>query len=275
MTLTSTQSPFPIQLAHLDAGYDNVLIRDVNVKFGREKITCILGPSGKGKSTLLRHTLMLNHPLGGQVLVDGVDLVTAPDQAIRDFRRRVGVLFQGAALFNSLTLAENVAFPILERGGVSESLALDIARQKLSLVGLDDFARYRPASVSGGMKKRAGIARAMALDPEFLFLDEPSAGLDPVTAADLDVLIKDVRDRFGTTIVVVTHELASLHTIADDIVMRGDGQILAHGTLQEVASNPHPDIRAFFTRQPSVTTAATGTFSGRLEARAPKDRITS
>lgn len=275
MTTRPSPHPTPIELRNLDAGYSRVLVRDVNVAFGRGKITCILGPSGKGKSTLLRHILLLNRPLGGRLLIDGADLLTASDEAVRDFRRRVGVLFQGAALFNSLTLAENVAFPILERGGTTESLALDIARQKLALVGLADFAEYRPSAVSGGMKKRAGIARAMALDPEFLFLDEPSAGLDPVTAADLDVLINDVRDRFGTTIIVVTHELASLHTIADDLVMLGDGAVLAQGPLAKVAANPHPDIVAFFERRPAVERAAAGTFAGRLGPAGGPDRMRS
>lgn len=125
------------------------------------------------------------------------------------------------------------------------------------------------------MKKRAGIARAMALDPEFLFLDEPSAGLDPVTAADLDVLIKDVRDRFGTTIVVVTHELASLHTIADNLVMLGDGAVIAQGSLAKVSADPHPDIVAFFRRRPAVERAEAGTFAGRLGPISPADRMPS
>lgn len=149
MTTRTAPHPTPIEMRHLDAGYSSVLVRDVNVAFERGKITCILGPSGKGKSTLLRHILMLNRPLGGSLLIDGKDLLAAPDDAVRDFRKRVGVLFQGAALFNSLTLAENVAFPILERGGTTDALALGIARQKLALVGLADFADYRPSAVSG------------------------------------------------------------------------------------------------------------------------------
>src|SRR5262249_17194601 len=143
-------------------------------------------------------------------LIEGQDVVADAD-ALQRFRENAGVLFQGAALFNSLTLAQNVAFPIEEQGGVSHALSREIALQKLALVGLADSADMLPSAVSGGMRKRAGIARAIARDPAYLFLDEPSAGLDPITAAGMDELIKTIRQQFGTTIVVITHELASLH----------------------------------------------------------------
>ncbi|HYC79145.1 MAG TPA: ATP-binding cassette domain-containing protein, partial [Planctomycetota bacterium] len=169
-------------------------------------------------------------------------------------------------LFQSLSLAQNVAFPLLERGDLSRKLADDLARRKLAAVGLADAADLPPSRVSGGMKKRAGIARALACDPEFLFLDEPSAGLDPATAAGIDRLILSVRERFGATVVVITHELASLHTIADDLVMLHEGRVLAAGSREEVERSDHPAVRAFFERTAPDPEAAPSAFRARLDA---------
>jgi phospholipid/cholesterol/gamma-HCH transport system ATP-binding protein len=208
-------SRYPIEVRDLVAGYDEEVILEIDhLAFERAKITCVLGASGSGKSTLLRNILLLEQPISGQILIEGEDLLAPDGNALQHFRERAGVLFQGAALFNSLTLTENVAFPIEEQGGVSRALATQIALQKLALVGLADAANSLPAAVSGGMRKRAGLARAIAKDPEYLFLDEPSAGLDPITAAEMDHLIKTIRERFGTTIVVITHELASIFLFA-------------------------------------------------------------
>ena len=256
-----------ILVEDLTCAYGSKVVLDVaRVAFGRGRITCVLGPSGCGKSTLLRNILLLERPTRGRVLIDGEDVVSAPKDRVAAFRRRSGVLFQSAALFQSLTLAQNAAFPLLERGGVSEELADDLARRTLATVGLAHAADVLPAHVSGGMKKRAGIARALASDPEFLFLDEPSAGLDPVTAAGIDRLILDVRDRTGATVVVVTHELASLHTVADDLVMLHGGRCIAAGPRAVVEADPHPAVRAFFERRPPEAVPPASAFRARLDA---------
>jgi phospholipid/cholesterol/gamma-HCH transport system ATP-binding protein len=266
----SDSSRFPIEVRDLVAGYGRKVIVEVErLAFERSKITCILGPSGCGKSTLLRNILLLERPMRGQVLVEGEDLLAPDGAALQRFRERAGVLFQGAALFNSLTLVENVRFPIEEQGNVSRALATEIALQKLTLVGLADAARMLPAEVSGGMRKRAGLARAMAKDPDYLFLDEPSAGLDPITAAEMDDLITTIRDRFGTTIVVITHELASLHLISDQLVMLAEKRVLAEGSFQELSKNPHPLIQDFFNRKASAPAVDLGSFGGRLVANPP------
>jgi phospholipid/cholesterol/gamma-HCH transport system ATP-binding protein len=255
-----------LALEDLRCAYGAKVVLDVpRLTFARGKITCVLGPSGCGKSTLLRNLLLLERPTRGRILADGVDLVAADPAAVDSFRRRSGVLFQGAALFQSLTLAENTAFPLLERGGVSEALALDLARRTLAAVGLAEAADLPPSRVSGGMKKRAGIARAIVAAPDYLFLDEPSAGLDPVTAAGIDRLILEVRARSGTTVVVITHELASLHTVADDLVMLHGGTVLAAGPRATVEADPHPAVRAFFERRPPPAAAPRSAFRHRLD----------
>jgi phospholipid/cholesterol/gamma-HCH transport system ATP-binding protein len=256
---------FPIQIRGLVAGYDEKVVLEIEkLAFERAKITCVLGPSGCGKSTLLRNILVLERPMKGQITVEGEDILAEDGQALTRFRRSSGVLFQGAALFNSLSLAENVAFPIIESGEAPRSKALEIAVQKLATVGLGEAADSLPSEVSGGMRKRAGIARAIAKNPKYLFLDEPSAGLDPITAAEIDILIKKIRERFETTIVVITHELASLHTIADELVMLAEGHMLARGTLEQVSGNPHPLIQDFFHRRPHGAAAEERGLSGRL-----------
>ncbi len=256
-----------ILVEDLRCAYGSKVVLDIGrLTLGRGRITCVLGPSGCGKSTLLRNILLLERPTKGRIVENGVDLVAATTAEVGAFRRRSGVLFQGAALFQSLTLAENTAFPLLERGGVSEELALDLARRTLAVVGLSHATELPPSQVSGGMKKRAGIARAIVASPDYLFLDEPSAGLDPVTAAGIDRLILDIRARLGTTVVVITHELASLHTVADDLVMLHDGRLLAAGPRDVVEADPHPAVRAFFERRPPDPKPAASAFRNRLDA---------
>jgi phospholipid/cholesterol/gamma-HCH transport system ATP-binding protein len=265
----ATNDSYPIEVRNLVAGYDERVILEVGrLGFERGRITCVLGPSGCGKSTLLRNILLLEKPMKGEVLVEGEN-VASGGEALQRFRERAGVLFQGAALFNSLTLVQNVAFPIEEQGGVSSELAEKIALQKLALVGLADSAQALPSAVSGGMRKRAGIARAIARDPDYLFLDEPSAGLDPITAAEMDHLIKTIREQFGTTIVVITHELASLHMIADRLVMLAEGRVLAEGSLDELSKNPDPLIQDFFQRRAPQSGVDLGSFGGRLVGSPP------
>lgn len=227
---------------------DRTVLDGVDLEVPRGALTVVLGGSGCGKSTLLRQLTGLARPAAGEVRVLGVDLATADEDAVDAVRRRIGVAFQAGALLGSLTVAENVALPLREAGVDEEAVQL-IVLMKLSLVGLAEAAGRRPAELSGGMVKRAGLARALALDPPLLFCDEPSAGLDPVTAAGLDELLVRIQRTLGTTLVVVTHELASIQAIADRAVMLHGGRVLAQGTLAEVRGAPDPRVRAFFDRR--------------------------
>lgn len=242
---------YPLVVTGLTARYDEThdVLRNINLRVKHGEIRVILGGSGCGKSTLLKHLVGLMRPAEGKVELLGVDLATADEPQREAILGRIGMLFQSGALINSLTLLENVALPLRERTDLPDDIVTDIAMMKLSLVALDHAASRTPPELSGGMKKRAGLARAMALDPEVLFCDEPSAGLDPVTAADLDNLILSLRDQFGMAVVVVTHELASIETIADEVLMLGGGKMIAEGPLQTVQHLNNTAVRAFFDRQ--------------------------
>lgn len=240
-----------IRTTGLACGYDgNVVLQDVNIEVPRGRITCVLGGSGCGKSTLLKTLLLLEAPLAGSVWFEDVELACCDCARLQTLRQSVGVLFQGAALFNSLTLLENVAFPLLELTELDEEIALETARLKLGLVGLGPYAQFLPAEVSGGMRKRCGIARALVRDPAVLFLDEPGAGLDPITSAALDRMIVGIRDSLGTTMVVVTHELTSIRAIADHCIMLVDGRVAAQGTVAQVLASGAKGVREFFERIP-------------------------
>jgi phospholipid/cholesterol/gamma-HCH transport system ATP-binding protein len=197
---------------------DFVVQRDLTFDVQRGEIFVIMGGSGCGKSTLLKHMVGLIRPAGGQVLYGQESFWDAEEYRRGEIMRTIGVLYQSGALWSSLTLAENVTLPLTELAGVSPAAALDLARLKLRLVGLRGFEDHYPFEISGGMRKRAALARASALEPKILYLDEPSAGLDPVSAHLLDRLIMELRDSLGVTLVVVTHELASIFAIADDSV---------------------------------------------------------
>jgi phospholipid/cholesterol/gamma-HCH transport system ATP-binding protein len=228
---------------------ERAILKGISFVIPRGKTTVILGGSGCGKSTLLKHLISLLLPTSGQILINGHDTTVMNEADLNEVRKKMGILFQGAALLNSMTLADNVALPIREHTRLEEPTIQIMVRMKLNLVGLSGFEDFYPSQISGGMKKRAGIARAMALDPEFLFFDEPSAGLDPVTAAGLDELIIKLRDVFRMTIIVVTHELPSIFTIADNVVMLDRGEVLYAGPLDGLKASDHPRIRMFLERR--------------------------
>jgi phospholipid/cholesterol/gamma-HCH transport system ATP-binding protein len=243
------------------AGEPVISVRDLRVKFGdyevlhgitldvrRGETLVILGGSGSGKSTFLRTMVALEEPSGGQIWVNGLDLCRATPSELEGIRKKMGFSFQGGALFGSLTVGENVALPLREHTQLEESTIGIIVRLKLEQVGLAGFEDYLPSQLSGGMKKRAAVARALAMDPEMLFFDEPSAGLDPIIAAGVDDLILKLKRAFQMTIVVVTHELASAFLIADRMVLIDKGNVVALGTSDELRSSAHPRVRQFLDR---------------------------
>jgi phospholipid/cholesterol/gamma-HCH transport system ATP-binding protein len=241
-----------IEIQNLTMAYGSyVVMRGINARVKRGSVFVIMGNSGSGKSTLLRHMLGLQRPAQGDVLYDGRSFWTMDDEGRGAELRKYGVLFQGGALWSSMTLAENVSLPLLEYTDWSASDREDIVRLKLALVGLAGFEDYYPSEISGGMRKRAGLARAMALDPEILFFDEPSAGLDPISSRNLDQLILELRDGLGATVVVVTHELASIFAIADDaIFLDADSRTMrVQGNPKELRDHStDTKLRAFLTR---------------------------
>ncbi len=228
-----------------------VVMRDLDFTVGRGDIFVIMGGSGCGKSTLLKHMIGLIEPARGEVLY-GDESFTRADPARRnELLRRVGVTYQQGALWSSMTLAENVALPLQEYTGLGPAEIREVACLKLALVGLKGFEDYTPSQISGGMQKRAGLARAMALDPEILFFDEPSAGLDPVSSRLLDDLILELRDSLGATIVVVSHELASIFAIGDNgVFLDAESRTMtAHGHPRELLAHcTEPNVRRFLTR---------------------------
>lgn len=242
-----------IRVEGLEARYgDTLVLRDVTFEVQHGEIFAILGGSGCGKSTLLKHLIGLHSPYKGKIIIEGRDIARAGEQEMREIRKRFGVLFQSGGLLGSMTLAENIALPINEYLKLPPAVADFLVRIKLNLVKLSGFEDYLPSEISGGMKKRAGLARAMALDPGILFFDEPSAGLDPITSAEMDQLIIEINRSLGTTMVIVTHELESIFAVAQRVIML-DGEsktILAEGNPWELKKNsPDPTVRKFFNRE--------------------------
>jgi phospholipid/cholesterol/gamma-HCH transport system ATP-binding protein len=222
----------------------------------RGETMVILGGSGSGKSTLIRHIVGLEKPTSGSITVLGKNICGLPEREFNDLRKKIGMSFQGSALFNSMTVGENVALPLHEHTHLEDSTIKIMTRIKLEQVGLAGFDDYYPSQLSGGMRKRAGVARALAMDPEILLFDEPSAGLDPVIAAGIDELIVRLKAAFQMTIVVVTHELASAFRIADRMTVLDKGHLIAVGTLEEIRHNDHPRVRQFLNRIPDAESEA-------------------
>lgn len=221
----------------------------VDLDLRRGEILVLLGGSGSGKSTLLKHVLGLAKPDTGSITIDGVDVTSCSPSQLGAVRRRIGVAFQASALFNSLSLEENVALPLRELTRLADSTIKLVVWMKLMAVGLADAGSLYPPELSGGMRKRAAVARAMALDPEILIFDEPSAGLDPIVSAGLDELILFLKRSFGITILVVTHELESAFRVADRIAMLYEGRLIAVDSKEQFINNAHPRIRQFLDRE--------------------------
>ena len=238
-----------------------ISVRDLHVKYGEREIlhgvnfdvrhgetVVILGGSGSGKSTLLRTLVGLERPSSGHILIKGGDIATIRPDELDEIRKKIGMSFQGGALFGSMTVGENVALPLREHTKLEDPTIEIMLRLKLDQVGLAGFENYRPSQLSGGMKKRAAVARALAMDPEILFFDEPSAGLDPIIAAGIDELILELKKAFQMTIIVVTHELASAFLIADRMILVDKGYVVAIGTTEEMRTINHPRVRQFLDR---------------------------
>ncbi len=253
---TGWQSEAVISLRNLRVSYgEHEILHGISFDVQRGETLVILGGSGSGKSTLLRTLVGLETPTSGEIWLKGKNIAAISAAEMDEIRKKVGMSFQGGALFGSMSVGENVALPLREHTKLEDSTIEIILRLKLDQVGLAGFENYMPSQLSGGMKKRAAVARAMAMDPEILFFDEPSAGLDPIIAAGVDKLILELKKAFHMTIVVVTHELASAFLIADRMVLIDKGNVVAIGTKEEMRSSTHPRVRQFLDRiaEPEVS----------------------
>jgi phospholipid/cholesterol/gamma-HCH transport system ATP-binding protein len=256
VTASSAESEVMLSLRELRVAYgDREILHGINFDVRRGETLVILGGSGCGKSTLLRTLVGLEKPSSGEIWIKGQNIAAISPAEMDEIRKKIGMSFQGGALFGSMTVGENVALPLREHTKLEESTIEIMLRLKLEQVGLAGFEYYMPSQLSGGMKKRAAVARALAMDPEILFFDEPSAGLDPIIAAGIDQLILELKKAFHMTIIVVTHELASAFLIADRMVLINKGDVVALGTAEEMKNSKHPKVRQFLDRIPEPAVA--------------------
>jgi phospholipid/cholesterol/gamma-HCH transport system ATP-binding protein len=246
-----------IQVKNLIAKYgDEVILNNISLDVFAGEVFVILGGSGCGKSTLLKHMVGLAVPSSGSVLIDGVDIAGCDTKTLHDILKGIGILFQSSALLGSMTVAENIALPITEYSLMPKNSVDMLVKMKLRLVELDGFENYLPSQLSGGMKKRAGLARALALNPKILFLDEPTAGLDPVISSEIDDLVIQINRKLGTTIVIVTHDLDTIFAVASRIVMldKNTKGIVAEGDPKIIRDHSSdPSVRQFFKRNSKMT----------------------
>lgn len=234
-----------IRLEHVTKSFgDRKVLDDVTIDVAEGTAYCLLGRSGTGKSVTLKHIVGLLHPDAGRVVVQGKDVSRLKGQELADVRRSMGFLFQNSALFDSITVGENVAFPLRRHTGWDDRKIREVAKAKLADVGLEQDFDKMPADLSGGMKKRAGLARAMALDPKILLVDEPSAGLDPITSDEIDTLLCDLK-KTGTTLVMVTHNIPSARHVGDELAFLHEGRVIAHGTADEMEKSDNELVRSF------------------------------
>ncbi len=240
-----------ITLKDCSIGYeDHVVVRRINAHMPQGKITAVLGGSGSGKSTLLRHLVGLSRPSEGKIFLGDTDFFALPEREFRRLRRRMGMLFQDGALLGALSLLDNVALPLHEHTNLSQERIHKAALRTLRLVGLEDFAHFYPSQLSGGMRKRAGLARAIITDPPVLFCDEPTSGLDPITAAQMDQMLLDMKKTFPQmTMVVVSHDLASLERIADHVLMLAEGKLIFCGAWEALKQSEDVYVQDFLARK--------------------------
>lgn len=254
---------------------EHIILDHINLEIRRGEVLVLLGASGSGKSALMRQLIGLEKPESGSIIINGVDIVHCSEGALNQVRRSIGVSFQDAALFNSMTVRENIAFPLLEHTRLADLTIDDVVLLKLAQVGLVHFGAFYPSELSGGMLKRASIARATAMDPEILLFDEPSAGLDPITAAGIDELVIYLKNALQMTVLVVTHELQSALKIADRLAFLRDRKLVAVGSKDSIAQSADPWVRQFLDRMPDRTsedkTELLQKLAGRLGVQCPKN----
>ena len=260
-------------LEHLRVGYGSrVVLDDINAVLPGGKITVILGESGCGKSTLLRHVIGLSRPMQGHILYGGQDLFALPERQFRRVRRRFGVLFQDGALLGSLTLAENVGLPLHEHTRLPKATIRSTVLRILDLVGLAEFADYYPNELSGGMKKRGGLARAIVTEPPLLFCDEPTSGLDPINSAQMDQLLLDMRKAYPEmTLIVVSHDLASVARIAEHVLVLRDGRVVFSGSYEALKASTDEYLRRFMDRKAEEKASRVATTATDPDVRAALD----
>ena len=240
-----------IKVENLVKTYGNIkAANNLNCHFEKGKVTVILGGSGSGKSTLLRQITGLEKPDSGSIYFDGIDITTLPKKKIYEIRKKMGMLFQGSALFNYLDIFENIAFPLREHTQIADNVIKTIVTMKLEMVGLRGTEHLMPSQLSGGMTKRVGLARAIVMDPKVIFYDEPTSGLDPISTGVIDKLIKDLNQALNITSVVVSHDIQSCFRIADKIIILFYGDIIAYGTVDEIRNSEDLRVRQFINGEP-------------------------